>query len=218
MAIVNLVDNIATPLLKGNSVAVCTPPVRQKFSTNKGCFNSDIVASLRTKMQVRDDVGNLEVNPLDAQRVSPSSNSCTPSARYEAQVTKAHSLLVNTSSEVPNIISTAQLAAQNTAFVTTPTQAGTTVAGKSSTIPLSTTDSLQKLQEKIVVQNGILSLTQLGETSNQPPKKTVTWSSLVSQSLPKVPDFVIPDVEISFNDDGSANVCPPKDFLINAKK
>lgn len=47
-------------------------------------------------------------------------------------------------------------------------------------------------------------------------KKTVTWSSLVLTQ--KQTGSKIPQIEVTYNEDGSANVFPPRDFLLNAQK
>lgn len=70
--------------------------------------------------------------------------------------------------------------------------------------------------EKIQVTNGGHTDCELGESSKA--KKIVTWSSLVSDSVPQQTQASIPNIEVSYNEDGFANISPPREFLVKAQK
>lgn len=85
------------------------------------------------------------------------------------------------------------------------------------------TASLAMLQENIAVKNGVLTITNFEHGEPSKTKKNVTWSSLLSESVAKKPVHNLSNcnvdmVEITYNDDGSANIFPSRELLLNAQK
>lgn len=93
------------------------------------------------------------------------------------------------------------------------------------------TVSLSSLQDNTVVQNRILpvcenvepkSLTEIQNTVNNEkhtsPIPPNSWSDTVRKNIPNATPTVDHEVQITYNDDGSANVQPSTSFLINANK
>lgn len=40
---------------------------------------------------------------------------------------------------------------------------------------------------------------------------------MVSNSIPQNPDIIESEIKVTYNEDESANICPPRDFLLNAR-
>lgn len=78
--------------------------------------------------------------------------------------------------------------------------------------------SLEQLQENFCVNNGVLSLTNFEHEESSKTQKNVTRSNIVSKNVntPQVISDV--DSKFTFNEDGSANLKLPREYLLNAQK
>lgn len=96
------------------------------------------------------------------------------------------------------------------------------VIGELSPQQVTSITKVSAANDKFTAENGALKFVDadvnIGDISNSQEQPAKSWSAVVAQSVPNTQTSEVPNVAISYNLDGSSNINPTKEFLLNARK